>query len=665
MKRSSDKAMKRTASTLQPFNPSTDSLPPRKRDEFGRFLPSGRSPAKIQNLGGFDGANWWSSNRGYVYYPTLDSKKDLSCYDLYELRKKSRWAVNNIGFASRCIYGKASMVGALTPVPQTLDTEWNLAALASFNRNASSPLTFDVGGRFDFWSCQPMITSCSDMDGDMLAVFTETNSGIASCMFYEAHQVDNSSETKLDQSQWQDGVRTNPQGRPIGYRIVTGDDYGYFSPGNTGQRSVDIPASDAAFICKYRRPGRVRGEPALRHAVNNLVDRSEIMAFTKTSIKNASMIGYQIVRNAPLWQGGPVLPPKGMGAGPNEITVYDSVTGLSKTLKAENPFGSGKQAEMDPGEEIKLLLDQRPHPNQTEFLNYLARDIAWGMDCSPDILWDIAKIGGAQVRYVMADAKRTLIEPAQQLLADQFCTRFWVYSIAKEMKAGRLRKCEDPEWFKVSWQPPADITVDIGRDGALYLDLHKAGLISLKRYHAQQGQNWQKEVNDYLDERAYQLQAVKDRGLTWEQAYPPEAGAATTQAREQTTEVQNKLSSRTDATVRDLSNRRTPPPMPNVTNVHLPPVQIPEIKIPQPEITVNLPEQKAPIVNVYPIIEPAKPAPAPIVNIEAPAPVVVPPPIVNVAAPVVNVEVKTPKTKSVKFTRDDRGQIVSADTEKE
>jgi ClpP class serine protease len=169
---------------------------------------------------------------------------------------------------------------------------------------------------------------------------------------------------------------------------------------------------------------------------------------------------------------------------------------------------------MDPGEEIKLLLDQRPHPNQLEFLEHLVRDIAWGLGCSPDILWNIAKLGGATARYVMADAQQTLIEPMQELLADQFCSRFWVYYIAKEMKAGRLMPCQDPEWWKHGWQPQQKLTVDITRDGKLYVDMHKSGMISLKRYHAALGQNWQQETDEYLDERVYIIQGVNSRTVT-------------------------------------------------------------------------------------------------------------------------------------------------------
>lgn len=370
-----------------------------------------------------------------------------------------------------------------------------------------------------------MLTALRLIDGDTLSVLTESQSGIARIMFYEAHQLGNA-ETELDQSQWIDGVRVTPQNQPVAYRLLTDE----------GTKSVDIPASDAVFYCQYRRPGRARGEPAMRHAINHLLDRSETLGYLKTSGKNSAQIGYQVVRT-PGFTGPAALP--SLGQGPQPVILPDGTT----KVMVEEAYKGGKIPVMNPGEEIKMLLDQRPHPNQLEFLDHLVRDISWGFNCAPDLLWNMAKLGGATARYVLADAQQTLIEPNQELLADQFCSRFWLYYIAKEMKRSReskgatgLRQCQDPEWWKHGWQPQQKLTVDITRDGKLFIDMHKSGLISLKRFHAAIGQNWQVETDEYLDERQYVIQGIMRRTITMpdgttrpmtvEEAYPPEPGAS-------------------------------------------------------------------------------------------------------------------------------------------
>jgi hypothetical protein len=92
-----------------------------------------------------------------------------------------------------------------------------------------------------------------------------------------------------------------------------------------------------------------------------------------------------------------------------------------------------------------------------------------------------------------------------------------------------------PEWWKHGWQPQQKLTVDIGRDGKLFIDLHKSGMITLKRYHAALGQNWQVETDEHIAERAHIIETVANtiiklpdgttRPMTMEEAFPPEPGA--------------------------------------------------------------------------------------------------------------------------------------------
>jgi capsid protein len=489
-------------------------------------LPSGNGEVamSMKAWSAYDGANW-SANRGWIYFPTLTTQRDLDDYTLRELRRKSRWLYVNVGLATRIIDGLSKMVGSLTPVPMTDDKEWNELALKKFTNDAGAEFVFDQGGKFNFWSAQPMLTACRLLDGDVLAVLTSTQSGIASVMFYEAHQVGNA-DTYLAQDQWQSGVMVNAQNRPLQYRILTED----------GTKSVDISAADAMFHCLYRRSCRQRGEPVMRHAINHLLDRSEILGFLKSSMKNAATIGYQIVRS-PQFTGPGTLP--ALNRGPVDLTVPASMgdggTQGTAKVKVEDAFSMTKTPVMNPGEEIKMLLDERPHPNQIEGMDYLVRDIAWGCDIAPDLLWNIAKIGGADTRYLLADAQKT-VEAMQTLLADQFCSRFWVYSTAKALKAGTLRACQDPEWWKHSWQAEQKLTVDIGRDGKLYLDMHKSGMISLKRWFSSSlGASWEPEMRDYLDERKWIIDEIDARGLTYDEAFPPAPGAQNITQREQTT----------------------------------------------------------------------------------------------------------------------------------
>jgi hypothetical protein len=150
---------------------------------------------------------------------------------------------------------------------------------------------------------------------------------------------------------------------------------------------------------------------------------------------------------------------------------------------------------------------------------------------APEVLWNIAKLGGASVRYVMADAQKA-IERMQQLLVDQFLTRFWVFFVSCEVAAGRLRPCEDPAWYMVGWQPQAKLTVDVGREGRLSIDLHQAGMLTLSQWYSQQGIAWEAEVEQQVEEYAFRVKACADASarygieITPEKVWPQLAPAA-------------------------------------------------------------------------------------------------------------------------------------------
>ena len=210
--------------------------------------PTGATAMTMKAWSAYDGANW-STNRGWIYFPNLDTTRDLDDYTLLQLRQKSRWLYNNVGLATRIIDGLAKMVGALTPVPLTDDKEWNQLALKKFMNDAGAEFIFDASGKFNFWSAQPMLTGNRLLDGDILGVLTETQSGIAQCGS-TTHQTGNANTTFLNQTKqaWRVYVGS-------GYRIVIPDD-----------QMVDISASTPCFIANTGvHAGSGRTSHAPRH----------------------------------------------------------------------------------------------------------------------------------------------------------------------------------------------------------------------------------------------------------------------------------------------------------------------------------------------------------------------------------------------------------------
>jgi capsid protein len=440
--------------------------------------------------------------RGYVYFPELDTRREISSYTRSELLRKARFLYANHGIAKRIVNGLARMVAGtgLTPQAATSDKVWNALAEKVFASATESQFVFDVGGRYNFPRSQQATLRFRYRDGDSAAILTESQAGNARLAFYEGHQIGNASllPSGYDQDQWRDGVRHDANNRAIAYRFL--GDEGKFT---------DVPAEDVVFFCDYERAGQSRGLPVLSHAVNHLLDSAEITGYIKTGVKLANQYGY--------WIEYPQTGAQAPGTAASRVGGNNNVTKIttpSGPITLKQIYGAGAIPDLPPGATMKFNASSHPHPNNLSLIEFLIRDIAWGVGLSPEILWNIAALGGANTRFVLADAQGWF-EEQQAELVRLYCSRIWVYAIAKAMKTGRLPRCSDPEWWKHAWIPPPRLTVDFGRDGKLHLEQLKMGVITYTRLLGWQGQDFETHTNKWLDEIAFVTQGLKDRGLTW------------------------------------------------------------------------------------------------------------------------------------------------------
>lgn len=438
-----------------------------------------------------------SPGRGLVYFPELDTKREISSYARTEILRKSRFNYANVGFYRRIVNGVARMVAGtgLMPRPTTRSPEWNKLATRRLEARWGSRAAYDLAGKFNGYSAQRAKLRCRYKDGDVATALTKGADGRAATAIYEAHQIGNGSNvTEADIKSLIDGIRVDQHNRAIGVRLLRPDG-----------TAAELPASACLLLADYERPGQNRCLPIAAHAINHMLDKTEIDTYLKGGIKQASRIGYYIARQA---NTSPTVPRPGASGRLTTVTTSDG-----RKVKMEKVFSTsgGEVADLNPGEEIKMLLDQRPHPNNIEFLEYLIRDISLGIDLSPEVLWSVVKLGGANMRYVMADAQ-SFIEQEQQVLIDSDLGIEYVYFIADEIAAGTLPKCPDPEFWQHDWIPPARWTVDFGRDGKLYLEQVRSGALTFRRYFGWQGLPFE-EIDNWLDEYAYIKRGAETRGL--------------------------------------------------------------------------------------------------------------------------------------------------------
>jgi hypothetical protein len=479
-------------------------------------------PEPVALAGSFQGADTASRDRGYVYLPTLDTIKEVDAWSHTELLRRGRFIYNSGGgLVHRGVNGIARMVcgTGLFPYPQSQNKNWNKRMRKLWAARCESKNTFDLSKKFTCGAAQRGIIRNKIKDGDMAPVIARNEDGRLRVMFYEAHQVGTGS-TRVDPSQtWHHGVRLGPHNTPLAYRIISNDP-------KTGERTeTDIPAENVLFCADYERFGQVRGLSRFYPVINKVLDRGEIMAALTKGIKMREQIGYAIEQQMPQQQ---ISGPGGWGAGvPMPQSQVDVGNGRKITL--EKLFGGGEFHELRPGQKYSLIESDHPNENVREHLENLVRDVAWALGYSPELLWNITQLGGANTRFIMADAQ-SQIEMEQQDLVEQFLGPWYIAWVRDMIEAGEIEDVEG--WELHSWLLPKRLTVDFGRDGKLHIEQYKRGHITLKALAGFVGDEWEVEIDQYLDERQYIKEGLVARGLTYAEAYP-EIGSGTTAAQEQ------------------------------------------------------------------------------------------------------------------------------------
>jgi len=469
-----------------------------------------------KNPDGFIGAEK-SNDRAQVYFPNLETATDISSYSRLELTRNARFLERNNGFARGVVKTGASWVSGIMPRAATSDEAWNDLADAAFARRATNKNAWDRAGRLTLPQMQTALVRSMLRDGDVFVVLTESESGGAMFRVYESHQVGNRRNGDEKASQWWDGVRTDKHGRPMRYR---------FLQKKRGSREAggfkDIGAENVIHLYDPENFGGTRGVSALSHAVANLLDTQETQRWIKSGIISASQIGYVRTRKE-----GSIDP----GAFGSQLrterratSVVNSPDESGNTIDAGISVMDLHEGTMVPNlganEDLKLLHDTRPHPNQVEFLDYLKRDIAAGMGLPMEVVWDMGALGGANTRHIMVQAQRWIDRQQNDLIAN-FISRTWVYTLAKEIKRGALEEPADPDWWsKIAYTRPARMSVDFGRDGKLYEEQLNSGNLSRTTYFGWQGRDREIEDRKIVAEVKSQMEICEEMGVPYEVAFP-------------------------------------------------------------------------------------------------------------------------------------------------
>lgn len=445
-----------------------------------------------------------SDGYGRLYLTSLEPKREVTPWDRRTLLEAGRWSVNNHGMAARIVRGTARFAigNGLVAQAQTKDHVWNHEAEMWFeDRYGNVPWAFDAGGQFDFYTAQTALIESMLTDGEVFAQLVKSDGGTPMVRFVTADAV--RSDYRLD-DRITDGVRVDKNGRPIAYLFAGAD----------GQ-PAPVPADDVIHIFRPHRLGALRGVSWLGTAVNRFQAMREMFELEIGAVRLNQKVGITIESESAAI---------GLGSAIERTMPDGSKVKVEELLPGVGTLKLGK------GEKAVAHEFNRPNANFQAFIEMLSRECAYSVGVSPEIIWNMAGLGGTASRQALIDAD-VFFGSIRLLLETRFCARFWRYAIWQAIKAGDL-SYPGEDWHRCAWVGPQKLTVDNGRDGKLRLDLVRAGLLSRRQYFNELGQDSEQQTEDIIRDAARRKKMIEriaaEEGvtLTESEVFPPAPGAA-------------------------------------------------------------------------------------------------------------------------------------------
>lgn len=423
-------------------------------------------PLSASMLGGFEAAHWTPA-RPLPFWPTLNTRQEVDSFDCWALWTGARALYANSSDVRMVVKTIVDLVGYLSPLPSTSDSEWNALALDAFRRRTSKAALFDASGRLDWQDAAAWLVRRSIIDGDALAVLSKAPDGGAQFAFFPANQIWGDSDG------FSLGCQLNRSGRILKYRLVNGDEV------------REVEGWQAVLYQNEPDSGRFRGVSGLVSAINDAVDLKDFDNLTKASAKLAAsyaIIETKNIDDARAEQQG-VMRERMLqnAAGGGADTSTPSTPSAPPLSYDTAPFSVNgvTVASLAPGRDLKILHDSRPSNEVQGYMRDVKRRLAYALGFDPALVYYISDLGSAGVRYALQRNRRTLQTWRHQL--QKVSDRIYKHVIACEIAAGRLRPCNDAHWTACDWIPLNDLTIDVGRDTAALLNKYREGLISPDR----------------------------------------------------------------------------------------------------------------------------------------------------------------------------------------
>lgn len=392
--------------------------------------------------------------------------------------------------------GKGFMLQLNTEQPK-----WNAEAEAQWEEYAITPGRFDAAGRRSFYDSLHLGIEQRVFRGEFFASMTasveEPWTGEPCWQFWDTLEIETPENLGEDKSVF-DGVRVNARHRPVEYYTKTGD----------AIKHTPIPADRMVHWYQPMGVNQIRGESDFAASIQRFRHWDDLEKLVIRHAKTHANLAIVVNKLGKL--GGKGAFAKLRKDAAKSTGAEEDVTDVAALEKA---FG-GAIAYLGENGKAELVTGQSPNDKLEPFVtNLLLPNGLASLGLPVQIFWSIAKMGGPEVRFRLAQADLTF-----QIFADGLIYRFAnpaAYRFLQHrIKTGKLDAPKDPNWAsKMGWQTPARITVDNGRDGTLEINQLAAGVETLRSICDRRGISYRAHMRQWVREILEFIQIAQEENV--------------------------------------------------------------------------------------------------------------------------------------------------------
>lgn len=410
----------------------------------------------------------------------------------------------------------------LNPTSMCEDPEWRPRADAYFHAVAGSK-KFDIRGDCNFAQMQKMLLPDVMCDGDAGAIPTRDRMGNPRLQFFPTESIGDHPGTSIydRMGSWEEGIMRSLEGERIAYRVLSER-----RPGVRGEIRpyTDYPAEGFFHIGRVDRINGNRPMPWLYHgdqSAVNILDLNQLeMAATRLNSYFAAAIKTRPGTGLPHVFGDMMNAAEAdldeEPAPDADPVAHNSEMVARAEARIIELYGKAALLPLEDGQELQFFQHNRNAMSVVEFINYFIADMAAGFGVPWQFIWSITGMAGPYTRLILQQADWFFTDVADMLVGD-FCQPVWEGVIEDAMNR-RLLPPPAPgtNWRAVQWQGPGSMSIDRGRDGRLYIEMIKNGMLRRSVWHEMTGKAGMAEVRANVDELAEILAYLREKGV------PPE-----------------------------------------------------------------------------------------------------------------------------------------------